>query len=43
VRADQSNLFRDGINPLKDRGLIASERRKGYFRPDAPPPGKVDC
>jgi hypothetical protein len=35
---DRKNLYKRGINPLKERGLIVPNRRFGYFRPDFPPP-----
>lgn len=37
---DRRALFRHpgGLRELKEQGLVESHPRRGYFRPDAPPP-----
>jgi hypothetical protein len=38
LNKDRKQLYRDGINPLRDEGLIENDRRLGgYYRPDSPP------
>jgi hypothetical protein len=37
---DRKRLYRDGLNELKAEGLVRKWRGgRGYYRPDAPPPG----
>jgi hypothetical protein len=36
---DRKRLYREGLNPLMQAGLVRNNRRVGgYYRPDAPPP-----
>lgn len=39
LNVDRRRLFRDGLNPLTEHGLVDNKRGYGYFRPDAPPSG----
>jgi hypothetical protein len=39
LNVNRKQLYRDGLNPLKEAGLVISggKRVGGYYRPDAPP------
>jgi hypothetical protein len=39
LQVDRKSLYRDGLNPLRNRDLVRNSRSiPGYYRPDAPPP-----
>jgi hypothetical protein len=42
VGVDKRELYRrsGSLSELRDRGQVVSDEELGYYRPDAPPPGK---